>query len=122
MGVVGDHCDAEAAMLNEEEMLLVTSRLHQVLRPFMLRRLKTSVMSELPPKVTHQTHMLVCQNLTTSHSVPATAAPFCKWCSVLPRKCMQPLHTEGNYNPSDSQGSQWQVFGLILKDEQVSEG
>lgn len=43
--------DAEAAMLGEEESLLVTNRLHQVLRPFMLRRLKDSVATELPPKV-----------------------------------------------------------------------
>lgn len=41
----------ESAMLDEEECLLVTNRLHQVLRPFMLRRLKESVATELPPKV-----------------------------------------------------------------------
>ena len=36
-------------------MLLVTSRLHQILRPFMLRRLKETVASELPSKVSpHQ--------------------------------------------------------------------
>ena len=37
--------------LQEEEMLLVTSRLHQILRPFVLRRLKETVASELPSKV-----------------------------------------------------------------------
>jgi len=37
--------------LDEEEVLLVTSRLHQILRPFMLRRLKETVASELPDKV-----------------------------------------------------------------------
>ena len=37
--------------LQEEEVLLVTSRLHQILRPFMLRRLKDTVASELPSKV-----------------------------------------------------------------------
>lgn len=37
--------------LEEEDVLLVTSRLHQILRPFMLRRLKESVASELPAKV-----------------------------------------------------------------------
>eukprot|EP00887_Chlorella_sp_A99_P005366 scaffold1.g5366.t1 len=42
---------AEAAGLTEEETLIVTSRLHQVLRPFMLRRLKASVAGELPAKV-----------------------------------------------------------------------
>jgi hypothetical protein len=40
-----------ASMLTEEEVLLVTNRLHQVLRPFMLRRLKETVAGELPPKV-----------------------------------------------------------------------
>jgi len=30
-------------MLSQEEYLLLTSRLHQVLRPFMLRRLKEAV-------------------------------------------------------------------------------
>jgi ATP-dependent helicase STH1/SNF2 len=39
------------AELNEEEQLLVISRLHQVLRPFMLRRLKTEVETQLPDKV-----------------------------------------------------------------------
>lgn len=37
--------------LDEEENLLVISRLHQVLRPFMLRRLKTDVECQLPDKV-----------------------------------------------------------------------
>ena len=46
-----DEESAESAMLDEEEALLVTNRLHQVLRPFMLRRLKESVATELPPKV-----------------------------------------------------------------------
>ena len=41
----------ESTMLNEEESLLVTNQLHQVLRPFMLRRLKDSVAKELPQKV-----------------------------------------------------------------------
>ena len=37
--------------LNEEESLLVIKRLHKVLRPFLLRRLKKDVESELPDKV-----------------------------------------------------------------------
>ncbi|KAF6263561.1 SNF2 family N-terminal domain-containing protein [Scenedesmus sp. NREL 46B-D3] len=41
---------AEASMLNQEEYLLVTNRLHAVLRPFMLRRLKETVATELPQK------------------------------------------------------------------------
>ena len=36
--------------LNEEEQLLVINRLHQVLRPFLLRRVKKEVEKELPPK------------------------------------------------------------------------
>ena len=41
---------ASAAPLNEEEQLLVITRLHQVLRPFMLRRTKAEVESDLPSK------------------------------------------------------------------------
>ncbi|KAF1801069.1 SNF2 family N-terminal domain-containing protein [Mucor lusitanicus] len=37
--------------LNEEEQLLIIKRLHKVLRPFLLRRLKKDVESELPDKV-----------------------------------------------------------------------
>ena len=36
---------------NEEEALLIIRRLHKVLRPFLLRRLKKDVESELPDKV-----------------------------------------------------------------------
>ncbi|GBF90068.1 hypothetical protein Rsub_02776 [Raphidocelis subcapitata] len=47
----GDAEDAEdAAGLSGEEYLLLTSRLHTVLRPFMLRRLKEAVAGELPGK------------------------------------------------------------------------
>lgn len=55
--MMDDEPDYESAMLDEEECLLVTNRLHQVLRPFMLRRLKESVATELPPKVSYP-----CQN------------------------------------------------------------
>ncbi|KAI8643546.1 SNF2 family N-terminal domain-containing protein [Parasitella parasitica] len=37
--------------LDEEEQMLVIQRLHKVLRPFLLRRLKSDVESELPDKV-----------------------------------------------------------------------
>ncbi|KAB5593830.1 SNF2-family ATP-dependent chromatin remodeling factor snf21 [Ceratobasidium theobromae] len=37
--------------LNEEEALLIIRRLHKVLRPFLLRRLKKDVESELPDKI-----------------------------------------------------------------------
>lgn len=39
--------------LNEEEQLLIIRRLHKVLRPFLLRRLKKDVESQLPDKVEH---------------------------------------------------------------------
>jgi ATP-dependent helicase STH1/SNF2 len=39
------------AELNEEESLLMIKGLHKVLRPFLLRRLKKDVESELPDKV-----------------------------------------------------------------------
>lgn len=37
--------------LREEEKLLVVQRLHELLRPFMLRRVKAAVLSQLPSKV-----------------------------------------------------------------------
>ena len=37
--------------LNEEEQLLIIRRLHKVLRPFLLRRLKKDVEKDLPDKV-----------------------------------------------------------------------
>ena len=42
---------SDGVELNEEEKLLVINRLHKVLRPFLLRRLKTDVESQLPDKV-----------------------------------------------------------------------
>lgn len=41
----------EKMEMNEEESLLIINRLHQVLRPFLLRRLKREVESQLPDKV-----------------------------------------------------------------------
>ena len=41
----------EKLEMTEEESLLVIKRLHKVLRPFLLRRLKKDVESELPDKV-----------------------------------------------------------------------
>jgi len=41
----------EQVELNEEETLLVINRLHSVLRPFLLRRLKVEVEDQLPDKV-----------------------------------------------------------------------
>lgn len=41
----------EKVELNEEEAILIIRRLHKVLRPFLLRRLKKEVESQLPDKV-----------------------------------------------------------------------
>jgi ATP-dependent helicase STH1/SNF2 len=41
---------SDDASMTEEETLLVINRLHQVLRPFLLRRLKTEVLAQLPGK------------------------------------------------------------------------
>ncbi|XP_049848093.1 uncharacterized protein LOC126311188 [Schistocerca gregaria] len=41
----------EKVEMNEEETLLVIQRLHKLLRPFLLRRLKTQVEAQLPDKV-----------------------------------------------------------------------
>jgi ATP-dependent helicase STH1/SNF2 len=38
-------------MLTTEERMLIINRLHEVLRPFMLRRVKSMVMDQLPDKV-----------------------------------------------------------------------
>ncbi|XP_016647529.1 PREDICTED: chromatin structure-remodeling complex protein SYD isoform X2 [Prunus mume] len=42
---------ADQALLSEEENLLIINRLHQVLRPFVLRRLKHKVENQLPEKI-----------------------------------------------------------------------
>lgn len=40
----------EKVELNQEETMLIIRRLHKVLRPFLLRRLKKEVESQLPSK------------------------------------------------------------------------
>ena len=64
-GTGGAGGTVEEALLSEEEYLLVTGRLHQVLRPFMLRRLKEAVAAELPPKVCLSFFVFVC-----AHAAP----------------------------------------------------
>ena len=46
----------ETAEMTEEESLLIIHRLHKVLRPFLLRRLKTEVEDQLPKKVERTIH------------------------------------------------------------------
>ena len=48
---VGKVTNDKEGQLNEEEQLLIINRLHQVLRPFLLRRVKKEVESEIPNKV-----------------------------------------------------------------------
>ena len=50
-GDVDDSTDAAGSNLNQEERLLIVHRLHEVLRPFMLRRVKDQVLDQLPDKV-----------------------------------------------------------------------
>lgn len=48
-GAGGD--DAAVAEISQEERLLIVHRLHEVLRPFVLRRVKSQVLDQLPDKV-----------------------------------------------------------------------
>lgn len=48
--LVINYCTSQVE-LNEEETILIIRRLHKVLRPFLLRRLKKEVESQLPDKV-----------------------------------------------------------------------
>lgn len=48
---VNKYSGEKEAQLTEEEQLLIINRLHQVLRPFLLRRVKKEVESEIPNKV-----------------------------------------------------------------------
>jgi len=60
MGVEKVAQTEQQAQLTEEESLLIIRRLHQVLRPFLLRRLKSDVLrmgEQLPEK---QEHVLIC--------------------------------------------------------------
>lgn len=60
MGVGNVSASEETAQLTEEENLLIIRRLHQVLRPFLLRRLKADVLrmgEQLPDK---QEHIVIC--------------------------------------------------------------
>ena len=54
--------DKEPDLMTSEERMLVINRLHELLRPFMLRRVKIEVMGQLPEKVLwyHTTFVLFC--------------------------------------------------------------
>ena len=51
MGGVAAEGAGEEGLLDAEEAMLVADRLHLVVRPFLLRRLKADVAADLPPKV-----------------------------------------------------------------------
>ncbi|CAL1540648.1 unnamed protein product [Lymnaea stagnalis] len=59
----------EKVELNQEETLLIIRRLHKVLRPFLLRRLKKEVESQLPEKVEYviKCDMSALQRLIYNH-------------------------------------------------------
>lgn len=63
--------------LEEEEVLLVTSRLHQILRPFMLRRLKETVASELPRKAGTSSRLPTSSEITLCVLSPSADANVC---------------------------------------------
>eukprot|EP01035_Chromulina_nebulosa_P018288 gene18288-23968_t len=48
---VVDNEDSSMIGLNQEEQLLIIHRLHEVLRPFVLRRIKSQVLDQLPDKI-----------------------------------------------------------------------
>lgn len=78
--------------MNEEETILIIRRLHKVLRPFLLRRLKKEVESQLPEKVCCKIKKMVA-SLCTFNCVSETAG-LClshRWCrgnSVMSFFCL----------------------------------
>lgn len=59
--VAGDNAPQESsAQLTEEESLLIIRRLHQVLRPFLLRRLKADVLRQGEQLPTKSEHIIMC--------------------------------------------------------------
>ncbi|KAL8272431.1 hypothetical protein Esti_003721 [Eimeria stiedai] len=53
----GDPNSPSGSLLNEEEQLLVINRLHAVLRPFLLRRVKKDVLKDMPDKKEYLVHI-----------------------------------------------------------------
>lgn len=64
--------------LNEEETILIIRRLHKVLRPFLLRRLKKEVEAQLPEKVSLHS----CSLVMNSHGVINSLFHSCIHCYV----------------------------------------
>ena len=96
-----------AAQLTEEESLLVASRFHQILAPFMLRRLKDQVMAGLAPKVQPRSLLAVapvpvscshrrCYSLNASNVVrhrPGRVHTGCCMMAAVPLQSVLP-HTD----------------------------
>jgi ATP-dependent helicase STH1/SNF2 len=109
----------EKAEINEEEYLLIINRLHQVLRPFLLRRLKSEVESQLPDKVEKvlkcqmsapqrrmYNHMkndgvLMTKSDSTSGSKPAVKS-LMNMMMQLRKICNHPFLFEESYQADDS--------------------
>ena len=72
--------------LNEEETILIIRRLHKVLRPFLLRRLKKEVEAQLPEKV----RAYLLKQYTTPYLIFAHSILFLLWLlnpPLPPRVC-----------------------------------
>ena len=50
-GATKENDEGTDSLLSNEERVLIIHRLHELLRPFMLRRVKTEVLDQLPEKV-----------------------------------------------------------------------
>ena len=76
----------ERTDLDEEEKLLIINRLHQVLRPFLLRRLKSEVADQLPEKVE-------CVLKVNPHAFDRPTAPAAMWASTAVIELASPCLT-----------------------------
>ncbi|KAK4521955.1 uncharacterized protein ATC70_004494 [Mucor velutinosus] len=105
--------------LNEEEQLLIIKRLHKVLRPFLLRRLKSDVESELPDKVERvikcrlsslqmklyqQLKNTGVMNVNSNSNSPIAARGLNNTIMQLRKVCNHPFVFEGVENALNSKG------------------
>ncbi|KXS15661.1 hypothetical protein M427DRAFT_44280 [Gonapodya prolifera JEL478] len=84
--------------LNEEEQLLIIKRLHKVLRPFLLRRLKNDVESQLPEK-NGKSYKLSIQHSATTSLRPNQEAMAC--CRLRHRQGNPPKSGVNSLNNAD---------------------
>ncbi|XP_030874375.1 probable global transcription activator SNF2L2 isoform X2 [Leptonychotes weddellii] len=76
----------ERVDLNEEETILIIRRLHKVLRPFLLRRLKKEVESQLPEKLHLFQNVMGMESDIMSHH-----HTFCIWISSPSVTCLSSI-------------------------------